>query len=134
MHNQTESADSFKERLIMVEQQQSYQKEVLVEINDTLREVVKTQHVLANQRKELDRLTKENEEILRRFHSFDIENAKRKSKEEYQAKLVEAMHTTMKDELKPQHAQVKTYMKIMSGVLAGGWALFLVFAKWWLEG
>ncbi len=124
--------ESLKERLIMVEQQQSHQKEVLLEINDTLREVVKTQHVLANQRKDIDRLTKENEVILKKFHAADIENAARSSRDEYTTKLVESLNKKVTNDIEPQQQKVKTYLKIAGVVSGAGWALFLATLKYWV--
>lgn len=125
--------DSFKERLIMVEQQQNHQKEVLVEINETLREVVKTQHILANQRKEIDRLNKDSEEMLRRMHLSDIDDARKRTKEDQQKKIIDDLHRKIIDEIEPRQTKHTFFFKLGTVVLAGGWALFLVFVKWWLE-
>lgn len=132
--NETERDSSLRERLVLVEQQQHHQKETLVEINEALREVVKTQHILANQRREIDGLTKEQDEVSRRLHLSDIEDAKRRAAEEQQSTLIETLRTKVVDEIEPQQAKTRFYFKLAATISGGLWGLLLIGLSVWLKG
>lgn len=131
--NETDRDSSLRERLVLVEQQQHQQKETLVEINEALREVVKTQHILANQRREIDHLTKEQDDISRRLHLFDIEDAKRKANEEQQKILIETLRTKVIDEIEPQQAKTRYYFKLAATISGGLWTVLLIAIGAWLK-
>lgn len=121
--------DLFRERLVMVEQQQKYQKEVLMEVNETLKEVVKTQYVLASQREELDLLKKDNALAHKKLHEYEIERAASKSKIEQYRKEHDALKSTLYDEVLPYQNKQKTYIRLVYVIGGLLWSAMLAYLK-----
>lgn len=69
--SEDKTPENISERIAVVENQQAYHKETLNEISNTLKEVVKTQHTLANQNKDLKKLNDSVDCLIENYHSLE---------------------------------------------------------------
>lgn len=63
--------EDIKERIKSLEVSNSFHKESLSEINKTLSEVVKVQHMLANQREQIVKIADSLETLTKSMHDYD---------------------------------------------------------------
>lgn len=109
-----------RDRLIMVEQRQKFQKETLLEISRALQEVVKTHQLVANQRDDIETLKRSVSELMAKSHSTDIyiaESELRKTTMQGEIEDAKAqvgvLAKDIDENIKPQQAKFVQYFKLM---------------------
>lgn len=118
-----------RERLVAVEQQLQFQKEALTEMNDTLREVVKTQHILANQRRDIDQLSSDVRALVSKAHQDDIDNASYTQQTETSAKRIDVLEKQMKEDVIPKTETFSTYFRLIGLTVTAAWMAILAILQ-----
>jgi len=120
------------ERLITVEQQQIHQKEALSHISETLDEVVKTQHILANQKREIEQVQSTVTNLVQQMNETQKNDAIKNVQSDQTKETVDYINKYITDSVNPELRKINLILKIGGSVISGLFAASMIWMKYML--
>lgn len=119
---------SMRERMATLEAENAFNRETLTEISGTLKEVVRTQHILANQKDEIDKLVKVTAAAQEDLHTLQQKSIMTEANLQGATKDIDLLQRTVKaleGSVSDNHHFVKTMSKVLTVVVTPVIILFL---------